>query len=78
MNLIGGLSNELLRGLSNGMIYEAKIFCFETVFIHGIACALRWGVALVGAFLYWALLTPSWVKYFQVLEVHPKEDMSEV
>ena len=52
MNLIGGLSSELLGGLSNGMIYKAKIFCFETVFIHGIACALRWGVALVGAFLY--------------------------
>ena len=44
MNLIGGLSNELLEGLSNGMIYKAKIFCFEIVFVHGIACALRWGV----------------------------------
>ena len=38
---------------------------------HGIACALRWGVALVRDFLYWALLTPSWEKsFFQVLEVH--------
>ena len=26
-------------------------------------------VALVGKFNYWALLTPSWEKYFQVLEV---------
>ena len=25
-----------------------------------IACALRWGVALVGDYHYWALLTPSW------------------
>ena len=25
-----------------------------------IACALRWGVAIVGDFLYWVLLTPSW------------------
>ena len=25
-----------------------------------IAYALRWGVALVGDYLYWALLTPSW------------------
>ena len=25
-----------------------------------IACAFRWGVALVGEFFYWALLTPSW------------------
>ena len=47
MNLIGGLSSELLEGLSNGMIYKAKIFCFEIVFLHGIACALRWGIALV-------------------------------
>ena len=25
-----------------------------------IACALRWGVALVGDYHYWVLLTPSW------------------
>ena len=25
-----------------------------------IACALRWGVSLVGDYHYWALLTPSW------------------
>ena len=25
-----------------------------------IACALRWGVALVGDYYCWALLTPSW------------------
>ena len=25
-----------------------------------IACALRWGVALIGDYHYWALLTPSW------------------
>ena len=25
-----------------------------------IGCALRWGVALVGDYQYWALLTPSW------------------
>ena len=31
MNLIEGLSSELLGGLSNGMIYKAKLFCFETV-----------------------------------------------
>ena len=30
----------------------------------------RWGVALVGKLLYWALLTPSWVNIFQALEVH--------
>ena len=40
MNLIRGLSSELLRGLSNGMVYKAKIFCFKTVFLHGIACAV--------------------------------------
>ena len=31
-----------------------------------IACALRWGVALVGDYHYWALLTPSWDPPFQV------------
>ena len=38
---------------------------------HGIACALRWGVALVGDFLYWDL-SPCHGKtnFFQVLEVH--------
>ena len=41
MNLIRGLSSEFLGGLSNGMIYKEKIFCFETVFLHGIACAFR-------------------------------------
>ena len=25
-----------------------------------IACALRWGVALIGDYHYWAFLTPSW------------------
>ena len=27
--------------------------------VFAIACALRWGVALVGEFFYWALLTSS-------------------
>ena len=31
-----------------------------------IACALRWGVALVGDYHYWALLTPSWDPPFKV------------
>ena len=26
------LSSELIRGLSNGMIYKTKIFCFENNF----------------------------------------------
>ena len=38
--------------------------------LGSIACAFRWGVTLVGKFNYWALLTPSWEKEFQVLEVH--------
>ena len=25
-----------------------------------IACELRWGVALIGDYHYWDLLTPSW------------------
>ena len=35
----------------------------ECVFV--IACALRWGVALVGEFPYWALLTLSWENIFR-------------
>ena len=31
---------------------------------YGISCALRWGIALVGGFLYWALLTLPWEKCF--------------
>ena len=31
-----------------------------------IACALRWGVAIVGDYHYWALLTLSWDPPFQV------------
>ena len=31
-----------------------------------IACALRWEVALVGDYHYWAFLTPSWDPPFQV------------
>ena len=47
------------------MIYKTKIFCFETVFVHGIACALRWGITLVREFLYWVVLTPSWENIFK-------------
>ena len=32
-----------------------------------IACALRWGVALVGDYHYWALLTPSWDPPFRYM-----------
>ena len=35
-----------------------------------IACALRWGVALIGKFSLLAIAHPVVGKYFQVLEVH--------
>ena len=38
-------------------VYVALGFVFDCA---TIACALRWGVALVGDYHYWALLTPSW------------------
>ena len=43
---------------------EICIFLLKCVWMceHGIACALRWGVALVGDLLYWAVLTLSWEK----------------
>ena len=34
----------------------------------------RWGVALVGEFFYWVLLTQSWGNIFQVLEVHKESN----
>ena len=40
-------------------------------YVFVIAYALRWGVALVGEFIYWALLTPSWeniFKYWRYIE----------
>ena len=30
--VVQSLSNELIGGLSNGMIYKTKIFCFENNF----------------------------------------------
>ena len=35
------------------------------VCVFSISCALRWGVALVGEFLYLALLTSSWENIFR-------------
>ena len=46
---------------------EMCMFLLECVWIceHVIACALRWGVALVGEFIYWTLLTPLWENIFR-------------
>ena len=40
------------------------ILCLN-VCMFVIAWTLRWGVALVGEFIYWALLTPSWENIFR-------------
>ena len=40
------------------MEYDLSVLCMS-LHVH-----FRWGVALVGKFLYWALLTPSWVNIF--------------
>ena len=42
---------------SGSHVYVALGYVFGYVII---ACALRWGVALVGDYHYWALFTPSW------------------
>ena len=39
----------------HGYVALGCVFDYTT-----IACALRWGVALVGYYHFWALLTPSW------------------
>ena len=41
------------------------ILVLECVCVVAIACALRWGVALVGEFNYWAMLTSSWENIFK-------------
>ena len=49
--------------LMHDMKYSIKdfIFCMECglMYVCNI-CAFRWGVALIGEFSYWALLTSSW------------------
>ena len=42
-----------------------------------IVCALRWGVALIGEFIYWHCL-PVVGKHLQVLEVHQEVDTFKV
>ena len=44
----------------NMQIFTECVWMCEYV----IACVLRWGVALVGDFLYGASLTPSWEQMF--------------
>ena len=41
-----------------------------------IACALRWGIALVGDYHYWALLTPSWDPPFRYSKVQAADPHS--
>ena len=57
------------RGMGLGIWYSCRKlhnFYFNVYEFreHGITCALRWGVALVGDFLYWALFTSSWENHF--------------
>ena len=50
-------------GIHVGILLECVcVFFLFTI----IACALRWGVILVGDYYHWALLTPSWNPPFQV------------
>ena len=41
-----------------------------------IACALRWGVALVGDYHYWALLTPLWDPFSGTNQVQTDDPQS--
>ena len=63
-----GVGEDLRHGAWHVYIHvEMCMFLLECVWMceHGITCALRWGVALVGDFLYWALLTLSWENIFK-------------
>ena len=49
--------------LMHDMKYSILDFIFSmkcSLMMYAIACAFRWGVALVGEFFYWVLLTLSW------------------
>ena len=46
-------------------IREGMCIFYLNVCMFVIACALRWGVALVGEFIYWPLLTPLWENIFR-------------
>ena len=58
-----------------------RITSFMWIVVGGLCMSLhvhfRWGVALVGKFLSWALLTPSWVNTFKALEVRPEVSILE-
>ena len=41
-----------------------------------IACALRWGVALLGDYHYWACLTPSWDPFSGIDQVQAADPHS--
>ena len=54
------------------LMHDIKSFHVEIAFVwnvngclSSIACTFRWGVTLVGKFIYWALLTLSWEKNFK-------------
>ena len=59
--------------LMQAMNIPNRITSFMWIVIGGLHMSLhvhfRWGVALIGKSIYWALLTLSWVNTFQVLEV---------
>ena len=58
-----GVSEDSRHGAWHVVIHvEMCMFLLECVWMceHGIACALRWEVTLVGDFLCRTLLIPSW------------------
>ena len=66
--MFGGADEDSRHGAWHVDIHvEMSIILLECVWMceHGIACALRWGVALVEDFLYYALFTPSWENIFR-------------
>ena len=54
------------RGMGHACRHLSRnVHNFTWMCVFSIACALRWGVAFVGEFIYWALLTPSWENIFK-------------
>ena len=52
----------LISCMTHNISYRIVLFIWNMTgcFMYAIACAFRRGVALVGEFFYWALLTSSW------------------
>ena len=60
-----GVDEDSRHGAWHIVIRVGMCIIYLNVCVFTIACALRWGVAHIGEFIYWALFTPSWENIFR-------------